>query len=136
MLTCSGTVGEIRSMSTTTIRDYVNGKWENSFARTSVPVINPSNKEVLGNCPLGTSEDVNRAVKAAQTAFHEWKQVPVVERIQYLFKLKPLLEANLESIAKMIVQEHGKTLTEARASAKRGIQMVETATGMPSFQMG
>jgi malonate-semialdehyde dehydrogenase (acetylating)/methylmalonate-semialdehyde dehydrogenase len=118
------------------IQDYVDGKWVSSLGKTSTPIINPANKKELASCPMGTAADVDRAVKAAQLAFHEWKLVPVIERVQYLFKLKPLLEANLEEIAKMITQEHGKTLNEARASAKRGIQMVETATGMPTFQKG
>lgn len=118
------------------VRDYVNGEWISSFAKASVPIINPANGQELDSCPLGTSADVDRAVAAAQAAFEEWKLVPVVERVQYLFKLKPLMEANLEQIAQCITREHGKTLTEARASARRGIQMIETATGMPTFQKG
>ncbi|MGK5084677.1 CoA-acylating methylmalonate-semialdehyde dehydrogenase [Bdellovibrionota bacterium FG-1] len=118
------------------IRDYIDGKWVQSSGKTFVPVINPANGQELGSCPLGTAGDVDRAVKAAHVAFQEWKQVPVIERIQYLFKLKPLLEQNLEELAKIITLEHGKTLAESRASVRRAVQMVETATGMPSFQMG
>jgi len=118
------------------IQDYVNGKWVSSFGKDSVAIINPANRQELEACPLGTAADVDRAVKAAQEAFHEWKNVPVIERIQYLFKLKTLMESNLEAIALKVTEEHGKTISEARASVKRGIQMLETATGMPSFQMG
>lgn len=118
------------------IQDYIDGKWVNSTAKSSVPIINPATGKEINTCPIGTAEDVNRAVKAAQAAFLEWRNVPVIERVQYLFKLKPLMEANLEEIARTVTQEHGKTLVEARASVKRGIQMVETATGMPTFQKG
>lgn len=118
------------------IRDYIDGKWVNSSAKATVPVINPANGTTIDQCPMGTSEDVNRAVRAAQAAFHDWKNVPVIERIQYLFKLKTLLDANVENLARMVTQEHGKTLVEARGSVKRGIQMVETATGMTTFQQG
>lgn len=118
------------------LQDYVDGRWVNSFGKATVPVINPATGVEIDTCPLGTSEDVARAVKVAHAAFQEWKLVPVIERVQYLFKLKPLLEAHVEELAQCVTREHGKTLSEARASVKRGIQMVETATGMPSFQKG
>ena len=118
------------------IQDYINGKWVPSTAKKSASIINPATGKEIDTCPLGTPEDVNRAVAAAQAAFLQWKQVPAIERVQYLFKLKPLLESNVEDIAKLITEEHGKTLNEARASIKRGIQMIDTATGMPTFQKG
>ena len=118
------------------IRDYINGKWVDSSAKSSVPIINPANAQEIESCPLGTATDADRAVQAAQGAFHEWRNVPVMERVQYLFKLKTLMEANLEDLAKIVTREHGKTISEARASVKRGMQMVETATGMPTFQKG
>jgi malonate-semialdehyde dehydrogenase (acetylating)/methylmalonate-semialdehyde dehydrogenase len=118
------------------IRDYVDGRWVESSAKSSVPILNPATGEKLEDCPMGGASDVDRAVKAAQAAFLEWRHVPVIERVQPLFRLKPLMEANLEAIATQVTKEHGKTLVEARASVKRGIQMLETATGMPSFQKG
>lgn len=118
------------------IKDYVDGKWVQSLGKSSFSIINPATGKEINQCPMGTSEDVARAVQAAETAFHSWKNVPVVDRIQYLFKLKTLMEANLEQIARCVTEEHGKILVEARASVKRGIQMLETATGMPTFQQG
>lgn len=118
------------------IKDYVNGQWVPSFGKNSVPIINPATGKEIERCPLGTSEDVARAVAAAKAAFTTWKDVPVIDRVQYLFKLKTLLEANLDEIAKLVTKEHGKTFLEAKASTRRGMQMVETATGMPSFQQG
>jgi malonate-semialdehyde dehydrogenase (acetylating)/methylmalonate-semialdehyde dehydrogenase len=118
------------------IRDYVDGQWVPSFGKTGFSILNPATGKEINQCPLGTSEDVSRAVAAAQKAFQEWKLVPVIDRVQYLFKLKSLMDPKIEEIAKCIVEEHGKTLTEARASAKRGVQMLETATGMTTFQQG
>lgn len=118
------------------IKDYVDGKWVSSLGKESVSIVNPATGLELDRCPMGTSEDVNRAVKAAHAAFLEWRHVPVAERVQFLFKLKPLLDANVEELARLVTREHGKTLVEARGSVKRGIQMVETATGMPTFQKG
>lgn len=118
------------------VRDFIDGQWVSSLAKTSVPIVNPATGEEIASCPMGTASDVDRAVHSAQAAFQEWKQVPVIERIQYLFKLKHLLDAHVEELARSVTREHGKTLAEARGSVKRGIQMVETATGMPTFQQG
>lgn len=118
------------------IQDYINGKWVASLGTRPIPIVNPATGVEIETCPDGTAADVDRAMKAASEAFKEWKNVPVIERIQPLFKLKTLLESHLEDIASCVTKEHGKTLSEARASVKRGIQMVETATGMPTFQKG
>ena len=82
------------------IQDYIDGKWVNSFGNTFVPVVNPANGQELAVCPLGTAADVDRAVQSAEQAFKSWRQVPVVERIQYFFQLKTLLDSHLEEIAK------------------------------------
>ncbi|HVF99778.1 MAG TPA: CoA-acylating methylmalonate-semialdehyde dehydrogenase, partial [Chloroflexia bacterium] len=58
------------------------------------------------------------------------------ERIQYLFKLKQLLEDNLEDIARLVTMENGKTLDEARAEIRRGIENVEVACGIPTLMQG
>jgi len=118
------------------IQDHVNGKWIPSLGKSSVSIVNPATGKEIDQCPLGTSEDVSRAVHAAQAAFHDWKNTPAIERVQYLFKMKTVFEAHVEELATLVTKEHGKTLSEARASVKRAIQMIDTATGMPSFQKG
>jgi malonate-semialdehyde dehydrogenase (acetylating)/methylmalonate-semialdehyde dehydrogenase len=75
-------------------------------------------------------------VKAASAAFEGWRRTPPTERIQYLFKLKQLLEENFEDIARTITLEAGKTIVEARGELRRGIENVECATGIPTLSMG
>ncbi len=118
------------------IKNYINGEWSASTGVETVEVINPANEEVLALSPLGTHKDVDRAVSAAKEAFKSWRKTPAVDRVQYLFKLKTLLEENFDSIVKLCTQEHGKTLVESRGDVRRGIQMVETACGIPSLMMG
>ena len=118
------------------IQNYINGQWTDSLATESTEVINPATGEIIAHCPMGTSAEVDTAVAAAKAAFVDWRQTPVIDRIQPLFRLKPLLEAAAEDLAHQVTLEHGKTLVEARGSVKRGIQMVETACGMPAMMMG
>src|SRR6266852_5869485 len=116
--------------------NYVNGHWCRSAAGEHLPVQNPATAEVLGRVPLSPPADVAAAVRAGEQAFREWRQVPVTERVQYLFKLKQLLEANLEDLARTVTREYGKTLAEARGEVRRGIENVETACGAPVLVQG
>ncbi|MBC62210.1 MAG: methylmalonate-semialdehyde dehydrogenase (CoA acylating) [Zetaproteobacteria bacterium] len=118
------------------IKNFIDGNWTTSYAKESVDVINPANCEVLAQTPLGTQEDVNSAVSAAKKAFLTWRSTPAIERIQYLFKLKSELEKHAAELSLLITREHGKTLLESKGSVRRAIQMVETATGIPSLMMG
>jgi len=118
------------------LKHFINGQWVLSESSKSVEVINPATTALLDKCPLGSAKELEQAVLAAKDAFKSWRQVPTADRIQYLFKLKVLLEEQFESLARLVTTEHGKTLLEARGSVRRGIQMVETACGMPTLLMG
>ena len=113
----------------------IDGKWE-SPSRDVHNVVNPANGEVIAQVPYATLQDVDRAVKAAHTAFLEWRDVPVVDRVQPLYKFKDLLEKHSAELAATLSRENGKTLDDAKAEVRRGIQMVEVAVGMPSLMMG
>ena len=104
------------------LSNYVNGQWSQSMAGDYADIINPATGVRLAEVPLGKGEDVTAAIEAAQAAFPEWRRTPPEERIQYLFKLKQLLEDHIEEIASLVTQENGKTLTEARVEIRRGIE--------------
>lgn len=99
-------------------------------------IINPATTEVLAKVPLAGSEDVSQAVESCAAAFPGWRETPAPDRIQFLFKLKQLLEANYDELAQTITLENGKTLTEARAEVRRGIENVEVACGIPTLMQG
>lgn len=115
------------------LTNYINGSWTKSREENTVEVINPATQEVLGKVPYGakTAEDFGVAVEAAAEAFKSWSQEPVMKRVQPLYKLKFLLEENLDDLAKTITMECGKTLAESRGELQRAIENVEVACGMP-----
>ena len=118
------------------IQNYVNGMWLTSNSSEHLDVTNPATGELLARTPLSTAADVDNAVQAAAAAFPDWRRTPPGERIQYLFKLKNLLEDNLQELARLITLENGKTLAEARAEIRRGIENVEVACGIPMMMQG
>ncbi|MFN2445411.1 MAG: CoA-acylating methylmalonate-semialdehyde dehydrogenase [Vicinamibacterales bacterium] len=126
-------------MSTTAaelLSNYVGGGWHTPKAGDTLDVRNPATGDTLARVPLSSGADVDQAVGAAVTAFAGWRRTPPTERIQYLFRLKQLLEESFDDIARTTTMECGKTLTEARGELRRGIENVEVATGIPSLSMG
>jgi malonate-semialdehyde dehydrogenase (acetylating) / methylmalonate-semialdehyde dehydrogenase len=118
------------------LRNYVNGVWRASTATEFVEVLNPATAEVLTSTPLSTRADVEAAVQTAAEAFPAWRRTPPGERIQYLFKLKNLLEEHIDELARLITLENGKTFGEAKAELRRGIENVEVACGIPMMMQG
>src|SRR4030088_1089099 len=118
------------------LQNYVHGRWCRSATQEYVDVINPATAELLARTPLSTAADVDAAVQAAADAFPAWRRTPPGERVQYLFKLKNLLEEHIGELARLITEENGKTLAEAKAELRRGIENVEVACGIPMMMQG
>jgi malonate-semialdehyde dehydrogenase (acetylating)/methylmalonate-semialdehyde dehydrogenase len=82
------------------------------------------------------SEQVDVACNAAGKAFATWRAVPAGDRIRVLFKFRELLEKEFDNLAKLLVRENGKLISEARGDVRRGIDVVEFACGIPSHLLG
>jgi malonate-semialdehyde dehydrogenase (acetylating)/methylmalonate-semialdehyde dehydrogenase len=124
------------TIQTQELENYVQGAWRRSGATEFVDVLNPATAELLARTPLSTTADVDAAVQSGVDAFPAWRRTPPGERIQYLFKLKNLLEEHLGELARLITIENGKTLAEAKAELRRGIENVEVACGIPMMMQG
>jgi malonate-semialdehyde dehydrogenase (acetylating)/methylmalonate-semialdehyde dehydrogenase len=120
----------------TLLKNFVGGHWETASSAQLIPVRNPATGEVLAEAPLSGGTDVARAVDAASKALPAWRRTPAGDRIQPLFRLKALLDAQFTEIAELVTQECGKTRAESEGELKRGIENVEVATGIPSLMMG
>jgi malonate-semialdehyde dehydrogenase (acetylating) / methylmalonate-semialdehyde dehydrogenase len=118
------------------IRNYVNGRWVESSSTQFLNVLNPATAETIARVPLSTAEEVKEAVAAAKEAFSDWRETPPLSRARYMFKLKDLMEQHFEELARILVQEEGKTIDESRGEIRRGIENVEVAAGIPSMMMG
>lgn len=120
----------------TLIKNYINGEWVNSESSEIVDIINPATQKIIAKAPMSTKNEVDKAVAAAKEAFPEWRRTPPLTRVRCLFRLKELLEQNFEQLSRIQTMEHGKTIDESRGETRRGIEMVEVATGIPSLMMG
>jgi len=118
------------------LQNYINGEWRPSAADQVVEVHNPATSERLARVPLSPPDEVDQAAQAAYGAYLEWRRVPATERIQYLFKLKDLLETHLDELSTLITDENGKTFAEAKGEMRRAIENVEVACGIPLMMQG
>jgi len=116
--------------------NFIKGTWEPSGATETLKVLNPASATVLAEVPLSPAAEVGKAVEVAAGAFGAWRRTPAGERIQPLFKLKQLLEDNLERLARTIIEECGKTHAEAIGEMRRAIENVEVACGIPFLMQG
>jgi len=121
---------------TPALKNFIDGGWCDADARESLQVLNPASAQPLAEVPLSPPAEVDRAVQAASKAFAEWRRRPAGDRIQPLFKLKALLEENLDSLARTITAECGKTYAESTGELRRAIENVETACGIPMLMQG
>ncbi len=120
----------------TPLPNYINNVWQKSVAAERLDVTNPATGEILNYVPLSPGDEVHQAAAAAAAALDEWRRTPPIQRVQYLFKLKNLLEENLDDIAQTITLECGKTLDEAKGEMRRAIENVEVACGIPTLMQG
>ena len=118
------------------VLNYIDGAWAKADVPEHFDVINPATGELLARTPLCGSAEVARASAAAARALPDWRRTPVQERVQYLFKLRDLLLNDMETIARTITNEAGKTLDEAKAEMVRAIENVEVACGTPMMAKG
>jgi malonate-semialdehyde dehydrogenase (acetylating) / methylmalonate-semialdehyde dehydrogenase len=118
------------------MHNFINGEWRLDKQSEALDVINPATQEVMTKVPLSEVGQANQAIEAAQTALSGWRHTPATERIQYLFKLKVLLEERLEEIARLITMECGKTFNESLGEMRRAIENVEVACGIPQMMQG
>jgi len=91
------------------VRDklYIDGAWVAPSGSESIEVIDSTTEEVIGTVPLGSPEDVDKAVRAARAAFAEWSQVSVSERVKYTSRISEALGARMAEIGQLIAHEVG-----------------------------
>ncbi len=117
-------------------RLFINGEWQAAEGGRTFESYNPANGQILGHVAKGTANDVNRAVAAARAAYEGWRLYPAPRRGELLFKVGALLAERKEQLARLMTQEMGKVLTEARGDVQEGIDMAFYMGGEGRRQFG
>lgn len=101
---------------TTTLetRLFINGHWVAGTSGKTLPVINPATEETIADVAWGGRADIQQAFDAAAAALHDWSQRTPYERGAILKKTAELMRLRADAIARIMTQEQGKPLAEAR----------------------
>ena len=102
-----------------TLKYFAGGEWRESKTTAYKEVMNPSTGEVLAKVPCCNREEVEQAVAAAEKAFPEWSQTPVLKRVQVLYRFRDLLDRYMDELTAIVCHEHGKNWNEARGDILR-----------------
>jgi aldehyde dehydrogenase (NAD+) len=110
--------------------NFINGEWVDASSGHTFESLNPADRtEVLGRFARSGAEDVDRAVRAAAAAHHDWMMTPVPERADYLLRVALLLEERKEDLSHIMTREMGKTVKESRADVQEGIDFAHYMAG-------
>ena len=99
-------------------------------------IYNPATGKPIARLPLASKELVNECVDVAKAAFKDWSVTPSHIRARVLFRFRDLVEQNIDRLAALINQEHGKVVSDARGEVIRGLEVVEFACGIPQLLKG
>ena len=92
---------------------YIDGQFIAAEGRKEQDVLNPATNQVIGKLPHATTQDLQRALHAAQRAFESWKKTSPLERSKILRKVAELARDRAQDIGRNITLDQGKPLAEA-----------------------
>jgi malonate-semialdehyde dehydrogenase (acetylating)/methylmalonate-semialdehyde dehydrogenase len=118
------------------VQNFINGKFIDAESSRKLDVISPIDGVLLSQVPMSGVVELDKAVKAAKTAFHGWSKTPIKERVQVFFRYKFLLEKNMQELAMLVSEENGKTISEATAEVEKSIELTEFACSLPQLVTG
>jgi len=92
------------------LSNFINGEWVPAADGRTLDVTNPATGQVYLNSPLSGAEDVDRAYRAAATAFESWRRSTPAERQLALLRFADAIEARAEELIAVESENTGKPL--------------------------
>ena len=118
-----------------TVPVWINGK-PLAPAERYGDVFNPALGQATKRVVYADAAIIDAAVKAATAALPAWRDTPPLRRARILQKFLQLLQREQKALARLVTEEHGKTLPDAMGSVQRGMEVVEFACGIPHLLKG
>lgn len=98
------------------VKQYINGRFEDSIGRETISIENPANGQIIGSAQLGEEADIMKAVEAARTAFSTFSKSSVAERQKYLQRLHDAILERIDDLKAVTIAEYGATVQRAEWS--------------------
>src|SRR5262245_52797470 len=118
------------------ISHRIGGRTVPGTSGRSGSVYNPAKGVVGAEVDFASVEEVDAAVAAGKEAFPAWRALSLSRRSETLFRIRQLVDAHREDIARHLTREHGKVLSDALGEVARGLEVIEFACGIPHVLKG
>jgi malonate-semialdehyde dehydrogenase (acetylating)/methylmalonate-semialdehyde dehydrogenase len=119
-----------------TLGHFINGALVKGASGRFGDVFNPATGEIQAKVALASRAEIRNAVEAAAKAFPAWSAVNPQRRARVMFNFKALLEANMDQLARILSDEHGKVIADSKGDIQRGLEVIEFACGIPHLTKG
>jgi succinate-semialdehyde dehydrogenase / glutarate-semialdehyde dehydrogenase len=106
---------------------FIDGNWCAGSERAVEPIINPATEEILGELPLASTHDLDRAIASARKGFVAWRVYPAAKRTEILNSAANLIRARAPSIAHNLVLDQGKPIAEALWEVNQAADAIQWA---------
>jgi acyl-CoA reductase-like NAD-dependent aldehyde dehydrogenase len=117
---------------------YIDGEWTESISGETFFSIDPASTKPLAEVPRGGSEDIDRAVKAARTAFEsrDWQEMLPAERGRMLYRMAQLIREQQSELARLESLDTGKPLSQAQTDVEVAARYCEYYAGVADKILG
>ncbi|HID42873.1 MAG TPA: aldehyde dehydrogenase, partial [Archaeoglobaceae archaeon] len=109
--------------------NFINGKWVQHPGRDVFEVRNPATNQIIATIEQGTKEDIELAVNVAESKFESWRKIPAPKRGEIILEAARILRDEKEELARRIVIQNGKIISEARGEVQEAIDFFEYIAG-------
>ncbi len=109
------------------MKSLIGKEWRDAKDGKVIEVMNPATGELVDTVPSLSVEEVNEAVDYAEVAQKEWADIPVYQRCEIMMKFVKLVEDNKEELARLLSDETGKPIKEARN------EIANISIGVPAY---
>jgi succinate-semialdehyde dehydrogenase / glutarate-semialdehyde dehydrogenase len=104
---------------------FINGEWTDALDGKSLAVFNPATGQEIGRVAHASKPDLDRALEAAQKGFETWRDMTAAERSKIMRKAAGFMRERAGEIGKLLTQEQGKPLAEAKGEAMAAADIIE-----------
>ena len=118
------------------LHHWIGGRIVEGTSGRTGPVFNPATGRQTGAVDLASTDEVGAAVAVAREAFTSWRTVSLAKRAELMFNIRELVHTHKQDLAKLLVAEHGKVLSDAMGEVTRGLEVIEYACGIPTLLKG
>ena len=100
-------------------KNLINGKWCESISGNYIEIKSPIDGALVGKVPSMIKEEIDNTIISAKKAQALWREVAINKKADILYKAADLLEENIESLSKILIEEIAKDKKSAESEVKR-----------------